>query len=105
MVETRAGHGGYSGRRGTQGFRKFVVDFRGGLLDRLDPGAAVSPMVSVASGELTSATVQYIAETGVWRVVIDVTAADDAVVELSVHLAGFGRKLSEDWLFQWINVS
>lgn len=105
VVETRAGHGGYSGLRGTRGFRKFVVDFRGGLLDRLDPGTALAPMVSVTSGELTSSTVQYIAETGVWRVVIDVTAGDDAVVELSVHLAGFGRKLSEDWLFQWINAS
>lgn len=105
VVETRAGHGGYSGLRGTAGFRKFVVDFRGGLLDRLNPTDTVSPVVSVTNGALSSTTLQHIAETGVWRVALDVTAEDDAVVELSVHLAGFGRKLSEDWLFQWINAT
>ncbi len=82
-----------------------MVDFRGGVLDRLEPEAAVNPVVSVANGELTSTTLQHIAETGVWRVAIDVTADDDAVVELSVHLAGFGRKLTEDWLYQWINAT
>lgn len=105
VAETRAGHGGYSGVRGTENFRKFVVDFRGGLLDRLEPQAPLSPVVSVANGEATSVTVQQIAETGVWRVSIDVTAEDGAVVELSVHLAGFGRKLTEDWLYQWINAT
>ncbi|MFN3645353.1 MAG: glucan biosynthesis protein [Gemmobacter sp.] len=105
VAETRAGHGGYSGLRGTENLRKFVVDFRGGVLARLDPGAPVQPVVTVSNGALVSTTVQHIAETGVWRVAIDVTADDDAVVELSVHLAGFGRKLSEDWLYQWINAT
>jgi len=62
-------------------------------------------VVSVANGELTATTLQHIAETGVWRVAMDVAAEADAVVELSVHLAGYGQKLTEDWLYQWINAT
>ena len=30
-------------------------------------------------------------------------AAEGAIVELSAHLAGFDRRLTENWLYQWIN--
>jgi periplasmic glucans biosynthesis protein len=105
VVETRAGHGGVSGIRSTDGKRKFVVDWLGGLLSRLPADAQVTPVVSVGNAELVSSVMQFIPETGVWRLVLDVAADDDAVVELSAHLAGYGRKLTEDWLFQWINAT
>ena len=105
VVETRAGHGGVSGIRSTDGKRKFVVDWLGGLLARLPADAQVTPVVSVGNAELVSSVLQYIPETGVWRLVLDVAADDDAVVELSAHLAGYGRKLTEDWLYQWINAT
>lgn len=105
VVETRAGHGGVSGIRSTDGKRKFVVDWLGGLLARLPADAQVTPVVSVGNAELVSSVMQFIPETGVWRLVLDVAADDDAVVELSAHLAGYGRKLTEDWLYQWINAT
>ena len=105
VMETRAGHGGVSGVRSTDGKRKFVVDWRGGPLARLPADAALTPVVSVGNAELVSSVLQYIPETGVWRLVLDVAADDDAVVELSAHLAGYGRKLTEDWLYQWINAT
>ena len=105
VAETRAGHGGVSGVRSTDGKRKFVVDWLGGQLARLPVEAQVAPVVSVNNAELLSSVLQYIPETGVWRLVLDIAADDDAVVELSAHLAGYGRKLTEDWLYQWINAT
>jgi glucans biosynthesis protein len=52
---------------------------------------------------VTSKVLEKIAGTDIWRLVIDITAEDDAVVELSAHLAGFDRRLTETWLYQWIN--
>ena len=105
VAETRAGHGGISGIRATDGKRKFVVDWTGGALSRLPPDAQVTPVVSVSNAEIVSTVLIYVPESDVWRLVLDVAAADDAVVELAAHLAGYGRKLSEDWLYQWINAT
>jgi glucans biosynthesis protein len=101
--ETRSGHGGFAGVEPKPGERKFVVDFKGGLLAQLDPESGVEPVVNVANAELSGAVIEKIAGTDIWRVVIDIAAADGAVVELSAHVAGYGRKLTENWLYQWIN--
>ncbi len=101
--ETRAGHGGVSGVQAQQGTRKFVVDYKGGMLGELEPEAAVAPVVTIANGELVGTTLERIAGTDIWRLVIDVSAADGAVVELGAHIAGYDRKLTETWLYQWIN--
>ena len=105
VFETRSGHGGFAGVEAEQGTRKFVVDFKGGLIGPLDPDTAIEPVVSVSNGEVTSTVLEKIAETDIWRLVIDISAAPDAVVELSAHLAGFDRRLTETWLYQWINAS
>lgn len=105
VVTTRAGHGGVAGVEVQGNFRKFVVDFRGGLLDRMEPDAEVSPSVTVANGEIVSTVLQFVQENGNWRLFIDVRAERNAVVELSAHLAGYNRKLSENWVYQWINAS
>ncbi len=101
--ETRAGHGGVAGTEIAANTRKLVVDFRGGMLARLEGGAEVLPVVNVQNAEVIGTVVQRIDETGIWRLVIDIAAAPDAVVELSAHLAGYGRRLTETWLYQWIN--
>lgn len=100
--ETRAGHGGFSGVEAQQGTRKFVVDFKGGMLASLEADAEVEPVVTIANGELTGNTLEKIAGTDIWRLVIDISAEDAAVVELGGHIAGYGRKLTETWLYQWI---
>jgi glucans biosynthesis protein len=103
--ETRAGHGGVSGVKATQGTRKFVVDFRGGLLGQLDPDATVQPVVTIANGTLSGSTLEKIEGLDLWRLVLDVSAEPDAVVELSAHVAGYGRRLTEMWLYQWVNAA
>ncbi|RRH78277.1 glucan biosynthesis protein [Falsigemmobacter faecalis] len=103
VEETRAGHGGVAAGGVRSGERKFVIDFRGGLLDNLGADAQIEGMVSVANAQVLSRVVQRVPLTGAWRLFIDIAAEPDAVVELSAHLAGYGRKLSENWLYQWIN--
>lgn len=101
--ETRAGHGGVAGGPAPDNERKFVVDFRGGFLDTLGAEAQLDPTVSVSGGQIVRSMLQHIPESGIWRLVMDVSAEKDAVVELSAHLAGYGRRMTETWLYQWIN--
>lgn len=101
--ETRAGHGGVSGTQAKQGERKFVIDFRGGLLGDLDSDATVEPVVTVGNGTLVGTTLEKIAGNGLWRLVIDVSADAGSVVELSAHIAGYERRLTELWLYQWVS--
>jgi glucans biosynthesis protein len=101
--ETRAGHGGNAGVAEKPDTRKFVVDFRGGLLGRLpaDTGE-VAPVVAITGGTAVVTTLSKVRGSNIWRLVLDVASEPGAVVELSAHVAGFGRKLSEIWLFQWV---
>lgn len=103
VFETRAGHGGVSGVEAVKNSRKFVIDFKGGLLAQLDGEAVVEPVVTVANGQVLGTTTEKIAGTDLWRLVIEVGAQGGAVVELGAHIAGYDRKLTETWLYQWIN--
>ncbi|MFN4153807.1 MAG: glucan biosynthesis protein [Paracoccaceae bacterium] len=103
VKETRAGIGGVSGVENTDGTRKFVVDFAGGLLSRLPGDAGVKGVVTVAGGEIVVQTLSKIEANGVWRLVMDVRPDAGKTVELVAHVAGYGRKLTENWLYQWLS--
>ena len=103
VYETRASHGGISGVKAQQGSKKFVVDFKGGMLAELEAGAPVKPIITITNGELKGTTLEKIANTDIWRLVIDISAKDAEIVELGAHIAGYDRKLTETWLYQWIN--
>ncbi|MBN2629906.1 MAG: glucan biosynthesis protein G [Rhodobacteraceae bacterium] len=102
VKETRAGLGGVSGVANTAGTRKFVVDFAGGLLAALPPDAKLNPVVTIAGGTITVQTLSKIEGPDVWRLVLDVLPEAGETVELVAHIAGYGRKLSENWLYQWV---
>ncbi|MBQ2263061.1 MAG: glucan biosynthesis protein G [Loktanella sp.] len=102
VVETRAGAGGVSGVVNAANKRKFVIDFKGGFLSRLTAEDDVAPVVSVNGGALVSVTLGPVDDGAIWRMVLDVTADDGGLVELSAHVAGYGRKLTETWIYQWI---
>lgn len=103
VYETRAGKGGVAGSDASDGTRKFVVDFKGGLLGNLPADASVKAVVTITGGEIVQQTLQHISEReDIWRLVVDVSAQPGATVELSAHVAGFGRKLTELWLYQWV---
>ncbi|WP_160476642.1 glucan biosynthesis protein [Cereibacter sphaeroides] len=100
--ETRAGHGGVSGVENTGETRKFVIDFKGGLLGGLPGDAEVEAITSVQHGQIVTQTLERLDGMDIWRLVLDVAAAEGATVELAAHIAGYGRKLSETWLYQWM---
>ncbi|HBD90563.1 MAG TPA: glucan biosynthesis protein D [Gemmobacter sp.] len=103
VLETRSGIGGVSGVEQAEQIRKFVVDFTGGPLDPLPADSEVEPMVTVHGGEITAQSIQRVWGSDIWRLALDVKAEEGATVELVAHLAGYGRKLTETWLYQWIN--
>ena len=78
-----------------------MIDFKGGLLSRLGSDAEVTPVVAVSGGDLVAVTLARVDGSDLWRVVLDVQS-DSPLVELSAHVAGDDRKLTETWLYQWI---
>ena len=79
------------------------MDFKGGQLGLLPEDADIEPVASVANAELLGVTLQKIPGTDHWRGVIDLRAEPGAVVEMGLHIAGYGQRLTENWLYQWIN--
>jgi glucans biosynthesis protein len=101
VVSFKAGLAGVSGVDNPADARKFVIDFAGGPLAGLTDAAEVAPVVGFSAGTLLSQTLEQLPATGAWRLVIDLAAPGEPLVELTAHLAGFGRKLSETWVYQW----
>ncbi|WP_198431582.1 glucan biosynthesis protein G [Pseudorhodobacter sp. MZDSW-24AT] len=102
VKETRAGEGGVSGVANTEGTRKFVVDFAGGTIANLPGDAKIEPVVSLTGGKISVQTLSKIDSEQIWRLVVDVLPEAGKTVELNAHIAGFGRKLTENWLYQWV---
>lgn len=105
VVATRAGAEGISGDAAQPGTRKFVIDFAGGTLPAdatVDDMSGVVAVSTVSDGASLVQMLQPMPEGGMWRLVLDVTAARNAVIELTAYLAGGGRRLSETWLYQWV---
>ena len=103
VLETRAGVGGTAGLDAPPDTRKFVIDFQGGALGRL-PGdnSEIKPVVTVTNGAAEVATLHKIEGTDIWRLVLDVSAEHGVVCEMSAHVAGYDRKLTEIWMCQWM---
>lgn len=103
VLETRSGVGGVSGVESAENLRKFVIDFTGGPLNPLPADAPVEAVVTVHGGEIASQNLHRVWGSDTWRLAMDIKAEPGATVEMVAHVAGFGRKLSETWLYQWIN--
>lgn len=104
VYETRAGAGGVSGVKNEDGTRKFIIDFKGGVLSKL-PASKIEELkaqCSVVGGEIVVSTLSALPDQNIWRIAMDVEAADEAVVEMTAHIEGYGRKLSESWAYQWV---
>lgn len=97
-----AGHGGNAGADPAKDRRKFVIDFEGGRLGELPAGAAVTPTVTASGGEVLEAVLSPIEGTRSWRLVTEVSANGDEIVEMMAHLEGYGQVLSETWAYQWM---
>ncbi|XDA97395.1 glucan biosynthesis protein G [Sulfitobacter sp. LCG007] len=103
VVRTLVGEGGVSGMETKSDTRKFVIDFAGGLLDALPGDAEVEPVVEAIGGEIAETVLFQVGPQGFWRLVIEVRASPDAVVELTARIAGYDQTLTETWAYQWID--
>jgi len=101
VAETRAGVGGVSGVANASNLRKFVVDFKGGELDAIPPGTPLDVLATVNGGVVRSSVLSRVDANGVWRLVLDVETDGTAPMELKAYIVGFGKKLTETWLYQW----
>lgn len=102
VLETRSGHGGVSGVANEPDLRKFIVDFKGGMLGRVPAGSEdLEPVVTVSGGEIETLVLKKVDGTDIWRLVMDVNVAGAQTVEFVAHVRGFGQRLTETWLYQW----
>lgn len=101
VVETRGGRGGVSGVESDAALRKFVIDFKGGVLDRADPTRPFDVLASATAASVVSSTLSKVEANGVWRLVLDVMIEGDTPVELKAYLVGGGKRITETWLYQW----
>lgn len=100
---TRGGIGGAAGVENPLDLQKFVVEFQGGMLGRLpETDQKVEPVLAVVGGKAEVLTLSKLPGGDTWRMVVDISAEKGAVVEMTAHIAGYGRKLSEIWSFQWV---
>ena len=103
-VATRLGRGGEPGPPRPAGVKKFVVEFRGGPLDRLPPGAVPEAVVSASRGRLAGVFTEAVPDgvPGHWRVQFDLAAEGTDPVELHLYLRRGSEALSETWLYQYL---
>jgi glucans biosynthesis protein len=101
VATTRIGVGGVPGQKKTVPARKFVLDFQGGRLDRLDQDARVDAIVTASRGEIRDAVARPIRESKLWRCHFDLVASGGEPVDLRCYLRDAGGALSETWLYQW----
>ncbi len=102
VVRTLVGDGGVGGVEPDRDRRKFVVDFAGGPLAELKDADEVTPRVTASSGEVTQAVLERLEAEGIWRLVIEVSAPAESVVEVRADLLRDDNRLSETWLYQWV---
>lgn len=102
VIRTRVGEGGVAGVEEKADTRKFVVDFQGGTLSELPGDADVEATVTVNRGEVAETVLSKISGTDIWRLVIEVKATSDSVVELKAAVEGYEQTLTETWLYQWM---
>ncbi|MBT9384950.1 glucan biosynthesis protein G [Pseudooceanicola sp. CBS1P-1] len=102
VIRTRSGHAGVAGSTPAKGRRKFVIDYVGGLMAELPADATVKPEIEVSGGKVTEAIVSPIEGQDIWRLAIDVESPGDDIMEIKASLNGYGRRLSETWVYQWM---
>ncbi|MFW5734770.1 MAG: glucan biosynthesis protein, partial [Oceanidesulfovibrio sp.] len=102
-VDTFTGLGGVIGQKRDYYSKRFVVDFAGGGLDRLDPQTKVKPVITASAGrvEITSARPQHAIHG--YRAMFDVVPPEGSQesINLRLYLEAEGKPLTETWMYQW----
>ncbi|NLA66886.1 MAG: glucan biosynthesis protein [Gammaproteobacteria bacterium] len=81
--------------------RQYLVDFRGGRLERAGDGADVRVRAEAGAGALRNAVVYRNPQDGGWRVGFELEPGDAPAVEMRLWLEDAGGRLTETWLSRW----
>jgi glucans biosynthesis protein len=102
VVATRTGMGGVVGQKRQYFSWRFVIDFSGGELARLQRGAKVQAVITVSRGSVEIVSARPLESVQGYRAMFDLKPdAGNAPIDLRVYLTADGRALSETWLYQW----
>lgn len=81
--------------------RKFVLDFAGGPMDKLDPATEVEAVISASEGKIVNQFVQYNPISRTWRTSFELLPKNADTVELRCFLKHNDDILTETWSYQW----
>ncbi|MBK1642055.1 glucan biosynthesis protein D [Chromatium okenii] len=82
--------------------RKFVVDFTGETLAKLDPNTPVEAQVFTTSGQVSKPIVQANPANNGWRLFFELTPNGNQPADLRAFLRNGNDVLSETWSFRWV---
>ena len=105
VYSTYTGVGGVAGSP-SETFKKFVIDFKGGDLDKYDHVSQLKPIVSTSNGHLSNIVVQKNTINGGYRVFFDYKP-DGKTAELRASLMSLKEEnkdevLTEVWTYQFL---
>jgi glucans biosynthesis protein len=101
VISTRIGNGGIPGQPRPPNTRKFVIDFEGGPLERLEKQDKVMPIVTTTRGTIENVYALQIVGTKRWRGFFDLRVEGRDTVNLRCYLRLDDYPLSETWLYEY----
>jgi len=101
VIHTRIGNGGIPGQPRPANTRKFVIDFEGGPLERLEKQDEVLPIVTTTRGTIDNVYALQIVGTKRWRAFFDLEVEGSDPVNLRCYLRHDDYPLSETWLYEY----
>ncbi len=81
--------------------RRFLIDFKGGRLDEMSPGADLSAMVKAHQGELGPLELRHNRELGGWRLAFDLFPSGEPLCEMRALLNLDQEQVTEIWTYRW----
>ena len=83
--------------------RKFVIDFTGQSLKRLNPDAAnIEPVCNTSTGEIAQAVAHHNRFTGGWRLFFELVPEEGQPADLRCFMRRGQDVLTETWVFTWV---
>jgi glucans biosynthesis protein len=102
VIATRIGAGGIPGEKDRlTKSRKFVIDFKGGRMDRLSEKDGVEPVITASRGLILRPAARPIKDLNAWRCNFDLVADGTEPIDLRCYLRDKEGALTETWLYQW----
>jgi glucans biosynthesis protein len=81
--------------------RRFIVDFRGGVLDDVPVGAPVEANIETSAGRISDLRTIRLPDGHGWRVSFRLEPDGDRPADMRLYLARSDERLSETWSYVW----